>query len=261
MPEEYLQAAFEIKASCDEISRRILRWHWESKPGPHSFDALLDRIRQRQEESPAYYGHMPDVARKTSWQQLDTTLCMRVLLDPESDAAQPLDLLGNTAHPGAARQPRPAQRPAQRGGQKGKADLQHRAHLKGEKPVDDDCRAGQKPRHHKAAGPAKFGQAVHKLDFQGKTHTKIPPSNVRCRTIERGPVSRVQKSAERPFTDLPRALQLCSSGMQSRHRGPKGPSSAPQLPVGSALDALAFTLQGPLYRLPQSFTIPAGKEI
>ena len=103
MPEEYLQAAFEIKASCDEISRRILRWHWESKPGPHSFDALLDRIRQRQEESPAYYGHMPDVARKTSWQQLDTTLCMRVLLDPESDAAQPLDLLGNTAHPGAAR--------------------------------------------------------------------------------------------------------------------------------------------------------------
>ena len=103
MPEEYLQAAFEIKASCDEISRRILRWHWESKPGPHSFAALLDRIRQRQEESPAYYGHMPDVARKTSWQQLDTTLCMRVLLDPESDAAQPLDLLGNTAHPGAAR--------------------------------------------------------------------------------------------------------------------------------------------------------------
>ena len=103
MPEEYLQAAFEIKASCDEISRRILRWHWESKPGPHSFDALLDRIRQRQEESPAYYGHMPDVARKTSWQQLDTTLCMRVLLDPESDAAQPLDLLGSTAHPGAAR--------------------------------------------------------------------------------------------------------------------------------------------------------------
>ena len=103
MPEEYLQAAFEIKASCDEISRRILRWHWESKPGPHSFDALLDRIRQRQEESPAYYGHMPDVARKTSWQQLDTTLCMRVLLDPENDAAQPLDLLGNTAHPGAAR--------------------------------------------------------------------------------------------------------------------------------------------------------------
>ena len=85
MPEEYLQAAFEIKASCDEISRRILRWHWESKPGPHSFDALLDRIRQRQEESPAYYGHMPDVARKTSWQQLDTTLCMRVLLDPESE--------------------------------------------------------------------------------------------------------------------------------------------------------------------------------
>ena len=103
MPEEYLQAAFEIKASCDEISRRILRWHWESKPGAHSFDSLLEHIRRRQEESPAYYGHMPDVGRKTSWQQLDTTLCMRVLLDPENDAAQPLDLLGNTAHPGASR--------------------------------------------------------------------------------------------------------------------------------------------------------------
>ena len=103
MPEEYLQAAFEIKASCDEISRRILRWHWESKPGDHGFDALLEHVRRRQEESPAYYGHMPDVGRKTSWQQLDTTLCMRVLLDPENDAAQPLDLLGNTAHPGAAR--------------------------------------------------------------------------------------------------------------------------------------------------------------
>ena len=103
MPEEYLQAAFEIKASCDEISRRILRWHWESKPGGHGFDALLEHVRRRQEESPAYYGHMPDVGRKTSWQQLDTTLCMRVLLDPENDAAQPLDLGGNTAHPGAAR--------------------------------------------------------------------------------------------------------------------------------------------------------------
>ncbi len=30
-------------------------------------------------------------------------LCMRVLLDPEKDAARPLDLLGNTEHPAAAR--------------------------------------------------------------------------------------------------------------------------------------------------------------
>ena len=103
MPEAYLQAAFEIKAACDEISRRILRWHWEAKPGPHSFDALIEHIRRRQEESPAYYGHLPDVGRKTSWQQLDTTLCMRVLLDPENDAAKALDLLGDASHPGAAR--------------------------------------------------------------------------------------------------------------------------------------------------------------
>ena len=32
MPEEALQAAFEIKTACDEISRRLLRWHWEHKP-------------------------------------------------------------------------------------------------------------------------------------------------------------------------------------------------------------------------------------
>ena len=103
MPEEALQAAFEIKTACDEISRRLLRWHWEQKPGSHSLDALLRHIAQRQKESPDYYDRMPDLSGKTSWQQLDTTLCMRVLLDPEKDAAKPLDLLGNTRHPGAAR--------------------------------------------------------------------------------------------------------------------------------------------------------------
>ena len=103
MPEEALQAAFEIKTACDEISRRLLRWHWEHKPGAHSLGALLDHVAQRQQESPDYYDRMPDLAGKNSWQQLDTTICMRVLLDPEKDAAKPLDLLGNTRHPGAAR--------------------------------------------------------------------------------------------------------------------------------------------------------------
>ena len=95
MQDEALQAAFEIKTECDEISRRLLRWHWEQKPGSHSLDALLRHIAQRQKESPDYYDRMPDLSGKTSWQQLDTTLCMRVLLDPEKDAAKPLDLLGN----------------------------------------------------------------------------------------------------------------------------------------------------------------------
>ena len=103
MPEEALQAAFEIKTACDEISRRLLRWHWEHKPGAHSLGALLDHVAQRQQESPDYYDRMPDLSGKNSWQQLDTTLCMRVLLDPEKDAAKPLDLLGNTPHPSAAR--------------------------------------------------------------------------------------------------------------------------------------------------------------
>ena len=103
MAEQALQAAFEIKTACDEISRRLLRWHWEHKPGSHSLGALLDHIAQRRQESPEYYDRMPDLSGKNSWQQLDTTLCMRVLLDPENDAARPLDLLGNTAHPSAAR--------------------------------------------------------------------------------------------------------------------------------------------------------------
>ena len=103
MPEQALQVAFEIKTACDEISRRLLRWHWERKPGAHSLDALLEHIAARKQESPDYYDRMPDLTGKISWQQLDTTLCMRVLLDPETDAARPLDLLGNTAHPSAAR--------------------------------------------------------------------------------------------------------------------------------------------------------------
>ena len=103
MAEEYLQAAFEIKAACDDISRKLLRWHWEQKPGAHSVDALLKHLAQRQKESPDYYERLPELSGRTSWQQLDTTLCMRVLLDPEKDAARPLDLLGDTPHPAAAR--------------------------------------------------------------------------------------------------------------------------------------------------------------
>ena len=103
MQEEALQAAFEVKAACDEISRKLLRWHWEHKPGSHSLDSLIQHVAQRREESPDYYDRTPDLSGKTSWQQLDTTICMRVLLDPEKDASRPLDLLGNTEHPGAAR--------------------------------------------------------------------------------------------------------------------------------------------------------------
>ena len=103
MAEEYLQAAFEIKAACDDISRKLLRWHWEEKPGAHSVDALMKHLAQRQKESPDYYERLPELNGRTGWQQLDTTLCMRVLLDPEKDAARPLDLLGNTPHPAAAR--------------------------------------------------------------------------------------------------------------------------------------------------------------
>ena len=78
MPEPSLQTAFEIKTQCDEISRQLLRWHWEQRPGSHTFEDLLQHIQQRREESPDYYDRLPDLSGKTSWQQLDTTLCMRV---------------------------------------------------------------------------------------------------------------------------------------------------------------------------------------
>ena len=90
MPDEALQAAFEIKAACDDISRKLLRWHWEEKPGAHSVDALLKHLAQRQKESPDYYERLPELNGRTGWQQLDTTLCMRILLDPEKEAARPL---------------------------------------------------------------------------------------------------------------------------------------------------------------------------
>ena len=88
MPDEALQAAFEIKAACDDISRKLLRWHWEEKPGAHSVDALMKHLAQRQKESPDYYERLPELNGRTGWQQLDTTLCMRILLDPEKDAAR-----------------------------------------------------------------------------------------------------------------------------------------------------------------------------
>lgn len=103
MPEEALQVAFEVKTACDELSQRLLRWHWEQRPGSHTLDALLQYVVRRQQESPDYYDRMPDLSTKTSWKQLDTTFCMRVLLDPEKDAVNPVDLLGNTARPAAAR--------------------------------------------------------------------------------------------------------------------------------------------------------------
>ena len=59
MPEQALQVAFEIKTACDEISRRLLRWHWERKPGAHSLDALLEHIAARKQESPDYYDPLP----------------------------------------------------------------------------------------------------------------------------------------------------------------------------------------------------------
>mgnify|MGYP000892497685 CR=1 FL=1 len=74
MPDEALQAAFEIKAACDDISRKLLRWHWEEKPGAHSVDALLKHLAQRQKESPDYYERLPELSQ-TLAAQVGRILC------------------------------------------------------------------------------------------------------------------------------------------------------------------------------------------
>ena len=53
MPEQALQVAFEIKTACDEISRRLLRWHWERKPGAlFGSDDLRGAVRSFLTEGP-----------------------------------------------------------------------------------------------------------------------------------------------------------------------------------------------------------------
>lgn len=64
---------------------------------------MLDHIAQRQQESPDYYDRMPDLSGKSSWQQLDTTICMRVLLDPEKDAEKASGSAGKHQQPGCSR--------------------------------------------------------------------------------------------------------------------------------------------------------------
>lgn len=103
MPEQYLQAAFEIKAMCDELSRRLLRWHWEKQRGL-TLRQLMEYIARRTEQAPDYYGRIPAPDSKGSWQQLDTTVCMRVLLDPgDGEEGQPLRLLSDAPRPVGAR--------------------------------------------------------------------------------------------------------------------------------------------------------------
>jgi len=103
MAEEYLQAAFEIKTMCDELSRRVLRWHWEKQAGK-TLPQLADYTARRARQVPELFGRLPAVSAKGGWQQLDTTLCMRVLLDTgEGDDEPPLRLLSAARRPVGAR--------------------------------------------------------------------------------------------------------------------------------------------------------------
>ena len=103
MAEEYLQAAFEIKTMCDELSRRLLRWHWEKQDGK-TLPQLAEYVAQRTQQAPEYFSRMPELAGVRDWQKLDTTVCMRVLLDPGDGAeGTPLRLLSAAPRPVAAR--------------------------------------------------------------------------------------------------------------------------------------------------------------
>ncbi len=105
MEEQYLQAGFEIKLACDALSRRILRWHWEKTPRPNTLKELLRYVERRTQEAPDYYANSAVLQDKTNltWQQLDTTFCMRVMLDSEAGVAKPKQLLDYALQAGAAR--------------------------------------------------------------------------------------------------------------------------------------------------------------
>ncbi len=103
MEENYLQVAFEIKLACDAISRRLLRWHWEKTPRPHTLQELMRHLEQRSVEAADYYQNIATHEQATTWQQLDTTFCMRIMLDAEADAKSPKKLLQYALNEGAAR--------------------------------------------------------------------------------------------------------------------------------------------------------------
>ena len=209
MQDEALQAAFEIKTECDEISRRLLRWHWEQKPGSHSLDALLRHIAQRQKESPDYYDRMPDLSGKTSWQQLDTTLCMRVLLDPEKDAAKPLDLLGNTAHPAAARRACNAVRTARNEAAHAtdRTDAAQAAILFNEAVESlEEGYAGSALRTSELQGYYRQAEA-----FLGRAGGKKPLASSKTQTEEAAP-RRAPRNAQRSDAEKPRTQSRNRSG-------------------------------------------------
>ena len=214
MADEALQVAFEIKTACDEISRKLLRWHWEQRPGNHSLDALLEHLARRQQESPDYYDRMPDLSGKTSWSQLDTTLCMRVLLDPEKDAAKPLDLLGSTAHPAAARRACNAVRTARNEAAHAtdRTDAAQAAILFNEAIESlEEGYAGSALRTSELQG--YYRQAE---EFLGRAGGKKPLASSKAEAEETAP-RRSSRSAQREDGEKPRNTSRSSSNSRSRN--------------------------------------------
>ncbi len=82
-----------------------MRWHWEKTPRPNTLKELLRYVERRTQEAPDYYANSAVLQDKTNltWQQLDTTFCMRVMLDSEAGVAKPKQLLDYALQAGAAR--------------------------------------------------------------------------------------------------------------------------------------------------------------
>ena len=82
---------------------RLLRWHWEKQEGK-ALPQLAEYVAQRAQQAPEYFSRMPELTGVRDWQKLDTTVCMRVLLDPGDGAeGTPLRLLSAAPRPVAAR--------------------------------------------------------------------------------------------------------------------------------------------------------------
>ena len=237
MPEEALQAAFEIKTACDEISRRLLRWHWEHKPGcATALGALLDHIAQRQQESPDYYDRMPDLSGKNSWQQLDTTICMRVLLDPEKDAGKASGSAGKHQQPGCGpprlqhcahgpQRSSPRHRPDRRGAGGDPVQRSHRDAL-------EDAYAGTAFRENELARYYRRGRGVicpaagqRSLIASSRApaeEKRLPPAVHPARAQSRASTA-APRAAKRAAAALPasRTAAHSNSGRSSSAKGPQ----------------------------------------
>lgn len=210
MAEEYLEIAFEIKAMCDELSRKLLQWHWEGC-GHGKLPQLLEYVAQRTKQAPDYFGNLPQHGKDTVWQQLDTTWCMRVLLDPgdnpgNAGGTPPIRFLADAKRPGGAR------------------------HACNGLRVARNAAAHATDLYGTAQAVAAFTEAVEDLEESYEENA-----------ISRKELDRYRKAARR-------AVAACAEGKKPQQKQPAQEKSAPKKPSGNKTAKAADDRKQPVSR-------------